>query len=1045
MLNVTRAVARMSAQRPIHVIIMVSLMASIAYLKIVDEYLPSSLRGGSSSYVAYYHPPSKSADYSKWLKLDGSIDLESDSSPFKGCHMVAVKPLVFKSVLVATEAPELPLTYPGPVPNERVLVVAPDKLDDSLRAIESIKVDGVDWKARSDKRMFKYYEYLNLAIARLVTAIQEAESFDIMLITVAYIAMLYTLIKVFVDMKKAGSNFWLGFSALCSSTCAFLIGWFVTNNFLTNDPVTIRSISEGIPFLVAIVGFKHKVSIANVVMSASMSSTVDVPTIVAKAVSSHTLSFLRDSFVVIGALLACVIYAPHLIGLQQFCVFGSVLLTFDVIFTYTFYSAILALKVEINRARRTETLQEALEEDGINNLAAQKIATGTSEAEFPNEKPIFTTSIISFKVGMIAAFFAFHIFWLGSSWLYTSSTSTSEPFKLFVTLSPKLTPTAVKHVSIGKKGTVALIYSPTVFMPMGFFVQAEDIAFGLLQKVSAAVRDSFISKCLLFGFAISISSNVYFLNAARSHRNTASILINQEISKSNTPTPCTTKDETVSKLEVHEKKAGKKKKAKNQPNGSINGDASSKQPTTPKSLSLEKCTEYLKEGRVKELNDSDVSLLVIAGKLPLYALEKQLGDTTRAVVVRRKAIANLANAPILETDRLPYEYYDYDRVFGACCENVIGFIPLPVGVAGPLIIDDIPYHIPMATTEGCLVASTMRGCKAINAGGGVQTVLTKDGMTRGPCVRFPTLKRAGACKIWLDSEEGQKVIKKAFNSTSRFARLQHIQTALAGTTLFIRFRTTTGDAMGMNMISKGVEHSLKFMVEECGWEDMETISVSGNYCTDKKPAAINWIEGRGKSIVAEARVPADAVRRVLKSDVDALVELNIHKNLIGSAMAGSVGGFNAHAANLVTAVYLACGQDPAQNVESSNCITLMSKDEHGNLQISVSMPSIEVGTIGGGTILEPQGAMLDLLGVRGPHATNPGENARTLARIVASAVLAAELSLCSALAAGHLVQSHMQHNRKGAATPAATPNGAIESSTEELKRLKEGSTTCIKS
>lgn len=96
---------------------------------------------------------------------------------------------------------------------------------------------------------------------------------------------------------------------------------------------------------------------------------------------------------------------------------------------------------------------------------------------------------------------------------------------------------------------------------------------------------------------------------------------------------------------------------------------------------------------------------------------------------------------------------------GACCENVIGYVPLPVGVAGPMIIDGKEYFIPMATTEGCLVASTMRGCKAINAGGGVTTVLTHDGMTRGPCVQFPTLVRAGEAKLWLDSEEGQKLLK----------------------------------------------------------------------------------------------------------------------------------------------------------------------------------------------------------------------------------------------------------------------------------------------
>jgi len=293
-------------------------------------------------------------------------------------------------------------------------------------------------------------------------------------------------------------------------------------------------------------------------------------------------------------------------------------------------------------------------------------------------------------------------------------------------------------------------------------------------------------------------------------------------------------------------------------------------------------------------------------------------------------------------------------------------------------------------------------------------------MTRGPCVGFETLTRAAAAKLWLDSEVGQRTMSDAFNSTSRFARLQSMKTAIAGTYLYIRFKTTTGDAMGMNMISKGVEYALQVMATEAGFEDMSIISVSGNFCTDKKPAAINWIDGRGKSVVAEAIIPAHIVEKVLKSSVDAMVELNVSKNLIGSAMAGSIGGFNAHAANIITAVFIATGQDPAQVVESSNCITVM-KNLNGSLQASVSLPSIEVGTIGGGTILEPQSAMLDLLGVRGPHPTSPGDNARTLARIIAAGVLAGELSLCSALASGHLVKAHMAHNRSGLPSRAATP------------------------
>lgn len=260
-------------------------------------------------------------------------------------------------------------------------------------------------------------------------------------------------------------------------------------------------------------------------------------------------------------------------------------------------------------------------------------------------------------------------------------------------------------------------------------------------------------------------------------------------------------------------------------------------------------------------------------------------------------------------------------MLGACCENVVGYIPLPLGIAGPLNIDGELYPIPMATAEGTLVASTSRGCKALNAGGGVTTVLTQDGMTRGPAIDFPNVTMAADAKLWIDSEEGYEMIKEAFESTSRFAKLKSLKTALAGRTLYVRFKTATGDAMGMNMISKGTEKALELL--QTLYPDMEILALSGNYCTDKKPAAINWIEGRGKSVVAEAVVPGRVVKSLLKTSVRALVNLNMKKNLVGSAMAGSVGGFNAHAANILTAMFLATGQDPAQNVESSQCITLM--------------------------------------------------------------------------------------------------------------------------
>ncbi|PVG00821.1 putative 3-hydroxy-3-methylglutaryl-coenzyme A reductase [Serendipita vermifera] len=440
--------------------------------------------------------------------------------------------------------------------------------------------------------------------------------------------------------------------------------------------------------------------------------------------------------------------------------------------------------------------------------------------------------------------------------------------------------------------------------------------------------------------------------------------------------------------------------------------------------SLDECIQIFSSSPtgIRELNNEEVILLAEAGKVAAYALEKVLGDLERAVVIRRALISRASATKSLEKSDIPYAHYDYSRVMGACCENVIGYIPIPLGIAGPLRINGELYPIPMATAEGTLVASTSRGCKALNAGGGVTTVLTQDAMTRGPVVDFPNVREAARAKRWVDSPQGATILRDAFNSTSRFARMQSLRCALAGRTLYIRFATSTGDAMGMNMISKGVEKALAVMLEE--FPNMSILALSGNYCTDKKPAAINWIEGRGKSVVAEAVIPGKVVKSVLKTTVADLCNLNMKKNLIGSAMAGSIGGFNAHASNILTAIFLATGQDPAQNVESSNCITLMEPTNGGeDLLMTCSMPSIEVGTVGGGTVLAPQGAVLEMLGIQGANTESPGRNARKLAQIVAAAVMAGELSLMSALAAGHLIRAHISLNRSAPPTPGGTHGG----------------------
>ncbi|KAL0565026.1 3-hydroxy-3-methylglutaryl-coenzyme A (HMG-CoA) reductase isozyme, partial [Marasmius crinis-equi] len=213
-------------------------------------------------------------------------------------------------------------------------------------------------------------------------------------------------------------------------------------------------------------------------------------------------------------------------------------------------------------------------------------------------------------------------------------------------------------------------------------------------------------------------------------------------------------------------------------------------------------------------------------------LEKTLGNTEleRAVRMRRALISRASVTKSLEYSDISMNNYDYFCVMGACCENVVGYIPLPLGIAGPLKTDGPLFPIPMATAEGTLVASTSRGCKTLNAGGGVTTVLLKDGMTRGPAIDFPSIVVAAQCKAWIDSPKEYKTIKTAFESTSRFAKLASLKVALAGRTMFVRFATAMGNAMGMNMISKGTEKALEVMQKE--FPEMIVLALSGNYCTD---------------------------------------------------------------------------------------------------------------------------------------------------------------------------------------------------------------------
>lgn len=430
-----------------------------------------------------------------------------------------------------------------------------------------------------------------------------------------------------------------------------------------------------------------------------------------------------------------------------------------------------------------------------------------------------------------------------------------------------------------------------------------------------------------------------------------------------------------------------------------------------KRVSPKRCVDIRRAYYLRELEKLDKEKLSLSNEqIPSL---KQAADSSqdRARILKQSHTAEFA----------------YDKVIGACCENVIGCVRLPVGIAGPLILDNQAFNVPLATTEGCLVASTSRGLSALAKSGGVESTLLGNCMTRAPIITFrdPEIKDALSnvrkAIAWLENPVNKELVKNAFQSSSKHTKLLDYTLHPIGREIHIRFKAQTGDAMGMNMCSKGSELALKEMKQF--FPSMDILALSGNMCTDKKPSALNWTCGRGTSVMCSAKLPADVVEKVLKVSVDSLIDVWLKKVMIGSAMAGSIGGFNCQAANIVSAIFIATGQDAAQVVASSNCILTMEKDSRGSLEVHCKMPSIECGTVGGGTVLPDQSGYLEYLGINGPSDLPVDEtntqtnssvkdcNACQLAKIICATVMAADLSLLASLTDGTLVRSHMTHNR----------------------------------
>jgi hydroxymethylglutaryl-CoA reductase (NADPH) len=391
------------------------------------------------------------------------------------------------------------------------------------------------------------------------------------------------------------------------------------------------------------------------------------------------------------------------------------------------------------------------------------------------------------------------------------------------------------------------------------------------------------------------------------------------------------------------------------------------------------------------------------GSLKLYELEKEV-SAVDAIRIRREFIEYETGITL---DNVGIFSIDVERVVKRNCENMIGTVQVPVGVAGPLQVNGEyahgSYYLPLATTEGALVASVNRGCSAITRAGGAEVRILHDGMTRAPVFAARSIAHAKQVVDWVAGHEAD--LREAAESTTSHGKLIGIVPFIAGTSVFFRMNFDTKDAMGMNMVTIASAKVSDLIAQGTG---ARLVALSGNMCTDKKPAAINGILGRGRSVVAGVALPHDLISSIFKTDAATLFEVNYRKNLVGSARAGAM-GFNAHAANVVAAMFIACGQDAAHAIDGSTCLTTIDPVPAG-VYVSVTLPSLPVGTVGGGTGVETQQECLKLLGVAG-GGTPPGTNAKRLAEIIASGVLAGELSLLGALAAQHLARAHQQLGR----------------------------------
>lgn len=370
-------------------------------------------------------------------------------------------------------------------------------------------------------------------------------------------------------------------------------------------------------------------------------------------------------------------------------------------------------------------------------------------------------------------------------------------------------------------------------------------------------------------------------------------------------------------------------------------------------------------------------------------------DYSEEMAQKRRDFASQKTASSLDN----IGHYSIDpAVTAGNIENFIGVAQVPLGLIGPLLVNGEhaqgEFYVPMATSEGTLVASYNRGASLLRAAGGVKVSVVDDAMQRAPVFIFEDAREARDFGVWVD-DNFDEIAAQAETTTSS-GKLRNIQQFSAARMRYLRFNYTTGDAAGQNMVGKATFVACEWIM--ANYPGIQRYMLSGSMDTDKKHSQLNTLHTRGKRVIAEVTIPSALLEKVMGVTAEVLFKARSISQ-VGAFLAGSV-NTGAHSANGITATFIATGQDVANVAESSAAIAYADIDHDGNYYLSITIPSLIVATYGGGTGLPTQQECLKMLGCSGAGKVNK------LAEIIGATVMAGEISLMSAVLAGDWVTSH---------------------------------------